>query len=177
MFVNSLKLQKSQPGISSHNLRHENDFPHIFAVSGAMVSIVATGIIVITMGPHTAFQEYTQFWYQQFHQGFKVKVNRKLKELMFEVIEDAEQLTPTEQEKTKSFMANTQDIYAWGGYSSIQGVLLMLPYFFAYQHTSDVNLQNMGFGHSSADGEAKKTRLSRSLLESEAAKVNDYRIP
>ena len=138
-----------------------------------LISVVATGVCLIKLGPHTQLKEYTQMTYQQMSQGFKVRVNRKLQELILEVIEDAEALTPQEQEMTKSFMANEFDIYCWGGYFSSTGVLLSLPHFFAYEAPSDINLKNVTFGDRSADPdyENKMCKISPTMLQSDEAKV------
>ena len=157
----------------SNYLRHLYDVQYLpFTVSGMFISLVATGTFVFKFGPHTRLKEYTQMWYQHFHRGFKVQLNKKLRELILEVIEDAEHLTPEEQELTKSFMANAYDTYCWGGYFSQSGVLLSLPYFFAYEDVSDVNLKKITFGARSSDPEVdRKSVLSQAMLESDEAKV------
>ena len=138
-----------------------------------LISVIATGAFVIKIAPHTQLKEYTKMWYQQFESSFKVRVNKKLRELIFEVIEDAEHLTPEEQDRTRYFMANIHDIYCWGGYFSETGVLLSLPYFFSYETTTDINLKKFHFGARSSDPEVdQKTVLSKEMLESKEAKVN-----
>ena len=110
---------------------------------------------------------------QQFEKGFKKNVNRKLREIIYEVIEDAEKLTPEEQTLTRYFMANLSDAFCWGGYHSPRGVLLAIPHNFAYEEPSDINLKNASFGGRTADPVNDQKRfLTPELLESEDAKVH-----
>ena len=137
-----------------------------------LISVVATGAYILKVGPHTRLKEYTQSFYQQFQEnGFKVNVNRRIQELIFEVIEDDIQLTTEEQMKTKFFMANAGETYCWGGYFTDTGVLLSLPHYLAYEKESDIKLNQASFGPRSSDPEKnKKTFLSKEMLESDEAK-------
>ena len=138
-----------------------------------LISVIATGAFVVKLGPHTKLKEYTREFYQQYEQCFKKTVNRKLRELIYEVIEDAEKLTPEEQDHTRYFMANVHDAFCWGGYYSSSGELLAIPANFAYETASDINLKNYSFGPLTADTESsQKNYLTREMQESEDAKVH-----
>ena len=148
----------------------------MFTVSGMIISVIATGAFVFKVGPHTQLKEYTAWWYGQFEKGFKKPVNRKIRELIYEVMEEAVHLTTEEEVKTKYFMANVDDAFCWGGYASESGVLLSIPYNFAYENSDEIDLKKMKFGPRSADPEFdRRNKLSKAQLESEEAKVHDYR--
>lgn len=143
-----------------------------------LISVVATGAYILKIGPHTRLKEYTQSFYQQFHEnGFKVNVKRRIQELIFEVIEDDIQLTTEEQLNTKFFMSNAGETYCWGGYFTDTGVLLSLPHYLAYEKESDIKLNKCVFGSgvfgfATSDPERnKKSFLSKEMLESDEAKV------
>lgn len=141
-------------------------------ISGMIISVIATGACVFKVGPHTQLKEYTAWWYGQFEKGFKKAVNRKIRELIYEVMEEAVHLTTEEEVKTKYFMANVDDAFCWGGYASESGVLLGIPYNFAYENTDEIDLKKMTFGPRSADPEFdRRNKLSKSQLESEEAKI------
>ena len=143
-----------------------------FTVNGMIISVIVTGAFLLHLGPHTQLKEYTRRFYEQTEKGFKVKVNKKLRELMFEVIEDDQKLSPEEQEHTKYFMANVEDAFCFGGYFSNSGVLIALPYYFAFEDPSEINLTNYHFGIKSADPAIyNKGYLPRSMLKSDEAKV------
>ena len=138
-----------------------------------LISVIATGAFVVKVGPHTQLKEYTREFYQQYEHCFKKTVNRKLRELIYEVIEDAENLTPEEQDVTRYFMANIHDAFCWGGYFSSTGVMLAIPANFAYETVSEINLKNYNFGPLTADKENnQKNYLSHEMLASEDAKVH-----
>ena len=141
-----------------------------------LISVVATGVYIFKVGPHTRLKEYTQSFYQAtLENGFTMKVNRKLQELIYEVIEDDLQLSGEDQINTKFFMMPLGETYCWGGYSSSiepKGVLLGLPSYLAYESTKEIDLSKYIFGKNTEATERRKDLfLSPIQLQSEEAQV------
>lgn len=136
---------------------------------------VASGIATFKMGQHTRFREYTQTFYQLADtRGFSKKVNVKLQQLIYAVIEDDIQLSPDELINTKFFMGTQPDTYCWGSYSSsnASGVLIALPHYLAYEHVNDIDLRKFRFAQPTTDSEKiKQGYLNKRQLESKEAKV------
>jgi len=144
-------------------------------VSGLLVGAVASGIATFKMGQHTRFREYTQTFYQLADtRGFSKKVNVKLQQLIYAVIEDDIQLSPDELINTKFFMGTQPDTYCWGSYSSsnASGVLIALPHYLAYEHVNDIDLRKFRFAQPTTDSEKiKQGYLNKRQLESKEAKI------
>lgn len=144
-------------------------------VSGILVSVVATGVAIFKIGQHTRLKEYVQTYYQLGDaRGFSKKVNVKLQQLVYEVIEDDIQLSPDELLNTKFFMGSQPDTYCWGSYSSYDGsgVLIGLPHYLAYEHANDIDLRKFRFARATTDTEKiKQGYLNKRQLESKEAKI------
>jgi len=144
-------------------------------VCGMLVSVVATGVALFKIGRHTRFIEYTQSFYQLADiRGFNKKVNKKLQQLVYEVMEDDIQLSADELLNTKFFMGTNPDTFCWGSYSSYDGsgVLISLPHYLAYEHPNDIDLKKVRFARDTTDTEKlKHGYLNKQQLESKEAKV------
>jgi len=178
---------KYKPGMSPGDFKKAGSGPYkpLYArmagdrgkmVSGMLISVVATGVYIFKVGPHTRLKEYTQSFYQAtLENGFTMKVNRKLQELIYEVIEDDLQLSGEDQINTKFFMMPVGETYCWGGYSSgiePKGVLLGLPSYLAYESTKEIDLTKYIFGKNTEATERRKDLfLSPIKLQSEEAQL------
>ena len=144
-------------------------------VSGMLVSVVATGVAVFKIGQHTRLKEFTHSFYQLADiRGFNKKVNKKLQELVYEVIEDDIKLSDDELLSTKFFMGTNPDTFCWGSYSSFDGsgVMIGLPYYLAYEHPNDIDLTKIRFARDTTDTEKlKQGYLNKQQLESKEADV------
>ena len=144
-------------------------------VSGMLVSVVATGVAVFKIGQHTRLKEFTHSYYQLADEkGFNRRVNKKLQELVYEVIEDDIKLSDDELLSTKFFMGINPDTFCWGSYSSFDGsgVMIGLPDYLAYENPNEIDLTKLRFAPATTDRELlKKGYLSKYQLESKEADI------